>query len=80
MSRLHRRGKITDEQFTHDFVRSLLPFTFGAVRKCIKVNQDQSGMRAQKLKASKLKSKLKDHQRTVSVSVSLQGRLSHPSI
>lgn len=80
MLRLHRRGKITDEQFTPDFVRSLLPFTFAAVQKCIKTNQDESGVRAQKLKASKLKSKLKDHQRTVSISVSLPGRLSHPFI
>lgn len=62
MSKLHKRRKITDEQYTHDFVRSLLPNTFESVRKFIKINQDETGWLAQKIKASKLKSKLKDYQ------------------
>ncbi|QRV96234.1 hypothetical protein RhiJN_24252 [Ceratobasidium sp. AG-Ba] len=63
MIRLHRRQKITDNQFTNDFVRSLLPHTWDTVRKFIKVYNDGSGRRAQRLRESKERSKRKERRR-----------------
>ncbi|KAG8714130.1 hypothetical protein FRC12_010563 [Ceratobasidium sp. 428] len=63
MVRLHRKQKITDDQFTDDFVRSLLPHTWDTVRKFIKINHDASGRRARRLKESKERSKRKERRR-----------------
>ena len=67
MIRLHRKHEISDEQFSEDFVRSLLPYTFDTVRKFIKVNQDESGKRREKLADSEEHSKRKERQREASV-------------
>lgn len=67
MIRLHRKQKITDEQFTDDFVRTLLPHTFDTVRKFIKINNDESGRRAQRLKESKERSKRKERRRELAL-------------
>ncbi|KAG8703872.1 hypothetical protein FRC08_002587 [Ceratobasidium sp. 394] len=63
MIQLHKKRQITDEQFTEGYIRSLVPHTFDSARNFIKINRDESGKRAQKLKESKERSKRKERRR-----------------
>jgi hypothetical protein len=67
MNRLHRKHEITDEQFSEDFVHSPLPHMFDTIKKFIKINQDQSGRRSQRLAESKECSKRKERRREVGI-------------
>ncbi|KAG9083098.1 hypothetical protein FS749_006294 [Ceratobasidium sp. UAMH 11750] len=61
--RLLREGKITEAQYTEDFVRSLLIHSFDAARKAKKINKDESGERMERVKVSKDKSKRKQRRK-----------------
>ncbi|ELU42152.1 hypothetical protein AG1IA_03816 [Rhizoctonia solani AG-1 IA] len=79
MIRLHRKGRIMDDQFTDNFVRSLLPHTWDTVRKSIKNHQDASGRRAQRQKEAKERSKRKERRRELALqrSEAAEGRTWH---
>ncbi|KAG9082229.1 hypothetical protein FRC07_014270, partial [Ceratobasidium sp. 392] len=55
-------GKLNEAQCTEALVRSLLINSFDAARKAIKINQDATGRRLERVKASKDKSKRKQRQ------------------
>ena len=62
------RGKITQSQFTEDYISSLLVHTFETARKYIKANQDETGERRQRIEASKDRNKRKERRREMSCS------------
>ncbi|KAG9121019.1 hypothetical protein FRC07_003212 [Ceratobasidium sp. 392] len=63
LANLVAAGKLQEAQCTEQLVRSLLINSFDAARKAIKVNQDTTGDRLKRLKASKEKSKQKQRHR-----------------
>lgn len=65
MAALREKNAITEAQFTHRYIRLLLIHSFDAARKAIKVNEDASGERLERLKASKDKSKRKERRKAV---------------
>jgi hypothetical protein len=67
MADLLRDEKITEAQCTERYIRSLLIHSFDTARKFIKINEDQSGDRMERLKVSKDKSKRKQRQKDVSI-------------